>query len=330
MSVALLGLILGTIGFVELGLSRPKPAAKAIPTSQTTSTSLATPTPAINATPTPQPTTAALATPTPASTRTPSGYDHIVLIVLENHSFESVIGSSQAPYMNSLATEWGLATGYSAVSNPSLPNYLAMIGGNTFGVSSDCTDCFVNAPSLPDRLEASGRTWKAYMEGMPSPCFVGSYDLYAQKHNPFIYFDPIRTDPARCSAIVPYGQLAADFAVPSRAPNFAFVAPDLCNDGHDCSLSTTDAWLAREVPALLSSPGFGGSRSLLVITYDEGDGGSDRVATILAGSGVKHGFLSAGTYDHYSLLRTVESLWGLAPLAAGDGGASPMSDFFDS
>jgi len=268
--------------------------------------------------------------PTPVPAPNLAGYDHVVVIVLENHSFDTVIGSPQAPYLNSFAKHWGLATGYSGVSHPSLPNYLALIGGSTFGITSDCTDCFVNAPSLPDRLEAAGRTWKGYLEGMPSPCFVGSKALYAQKHNPFIYFDPIRTDPARCARIVPYGQLATDFASPGTAPNFAFVTPNLCNDGHDCQLSTTDAWLTREVPALMLSPGFAESRSLLVITFDEGEGGSNRVATILAGSGVKLGFQSAATYDHYSLLRTIESLWGLAPLAAGDERATPMTDFFGS
>jgi len=268
------------------------------------------------------------AAPAPVPAPVPAAYDHIVVIVLENHSFESVIGSPQAPYLNSFAKRWSLATGYSAVSNPSLPNYLAMIGGTTFEITSDCTGCFVNSPSLPDRLEAAGKTWKAYMEGMPSPCFVGSSGLYAQKHNPFIYFDPIRNDPARCARIVPYAQLAGDFATPASAPNFAFVAPNQCNDGHDCPLSTTDAWLMRELPALMLSPAFANSRSLLVITFDEGDGASDRVATILAGGGVKAGFESAATYDHYSLLRTVESLWGLAPLAPGDERATPMTDFF--
>jgi acid phosphatase len=251
----------------------------------------------------------------------------MVVIVLENHSFETVIGSPQAPYLNSFANSWSLAIGYSGVTHPSLPNYLAMIGGSTFGITNDCTDCFVNAPSLPDRLDAAGKTWKGYMEGMPSPCFVGSSGLYAQKHNPFIYFDAIRTEPARCARIVPYGQLATDFASPSTAPNFAFITPNLCNDGHDCPLSTSDAWLKREVPALILSTAFQGSRSLLVITFDEGEGGSNRVATILAGSGVKQGFQSAVTCDHYSLLRTVESLWGLAPLAAGDEKATPMTDF---
>ena len=309
LSLLLVGSGVGTVGFMRAGTASSKPV----------------PQPLSTATP-----SAAAPAATPAPTPAPAPYDHVVVVVLENHSLESVIGSPQAPFLNSFANRWSLATAYSGVSHPSLPNYLALIGGTTFGINSDCTNCYVNARSLPDRLEGSGKTWKGYMEGMPSPCFAGSTGLYAQKHDPFIYFDPIRNDPARCGRIVPYTQLAADFASPATAPNFAFVTPNLCNDGHDCALSTTDAWLAREMPRLMLSPAFEGSRSLLVITYDEGDGGSDRVATILAGSGVRSGFQSAVGYDHYSLLRTIESLWGMAPLAPGDERATPMTDFFSS
>ncbi len=311
-SLLLVGLAMGSLGAVQADWASPKATMKASPS------------PSRDQPPTPA------AVPSPMPTPTPAVYDHVVTIVLENHSFESVVGSPQAPYLNSFANSWSLATGYSGVSHPSLPNYLAIIGGSTFGIASDCTNCFLNAPSLPDRLEAAGKTWKGYMEGMPAPCFTGSSGLYAQKHNPFAYFDPIRNDPARCSQVVPYSRLAADFASAATAPNFAFVTPNLCNDGHDCTLGTTDAWLSKEVPDLMSSSAFANSRSLLVITYDEGEGGSERVATILAGSGVRRGFQSTATYNHYSLLRTIESLWALAPLADGDGAASPMTDFFTS
>jgi phosphatidylinositol-3-phosphatase len=296
----------------------------ATPTATPTSTTTSTPTPISTPTPTPPPPPPP---PTPPPPPPPPAYNHVVVIVMENHSLEQVLGSPEAPYLNSLAAANGLATGYSDVSHPSLPNYLALTGGSTFGISSDCTDCFLGAPSIADRLEAAGKTWKAYQEGMPSPCFVGSSGRYAQKHDPFIYFNDIRNDPNRCGRIVPYTQMVGDFNGGS-APNFAFITPDLCNDTHDCALSVGDGWLSREVPKIMSSSAFSGSRSLLVITFDEGENGSELVMTVFAGSGVKAGYRSSAGYDHYSLLRTIEDNWGLAPLAGGDGGASSMKEFF--
>ena len=257
-------------------------------------------------------------------------YDHVVVVMLENRSFESVIGNGEAPYLNSLASKNSLATDYTGVTHPSLPNYLALTGGSTFGVTSDCGGCFVTAPNLADRVEAAGLTWRAYNESMPSPCFSGDAYPYAQKHNPFYYYNSIRQTPSRCANIVPLSVWRSDFAAATTAPAFSLVTPNLCNDGHDCSLSTTDRWLAAFVPSLLSSPAFTSSRSLLVVTYDEAEGGSGRVVTVLAGTGVRSGFTSARHYDHYSLLRTVEDSLGLASLGRGDQSAVPMSDFLSA
>src|SRR5438105_12921007 len=133
-----------------------------------------TPTPTPPPTPTPTPPTAPARTPNPPPASRPA-YDHIVVIVMENHSLENVLGNtSEAPYLNSLAASNGLATGYSGVSHPSLPNYLAMVGGSTFGVTDDCTGCFQSGPSVADRLEAAGKSWNASQAGMPSPAFVCS------------------------------------------------------------------------------------------------------------------------------------------------------------
>ncbi len=112
-------------------------------------------------------------------------FDHIFTILMENHNYDQIIGNmTEAPYVNGLASKFGLATNYFAVAHPSLPNYLALTGGSTFGISSDCTGCFQNQPNIAvDRVEASGRTWKAYAEGLPSPGFVGDAYPYMQKHN---------------------------------------------------------------------------------------------------------------------------------------------------
>jgi phosphatidylinositol-3-phosphatase len=252
-----------------------------------------------------------------------------VILVLENHSLADVLDNPAAPYLNSLVSQYALATAYSGVSHPSLPNYLALTGGSTFGISSDCTSCFVSAPSIATRLDAAGRSWKAYQEAMPAPCYVGSSYPYAQKHDPFVYYDGIRQNQAHCAAdVVPLSSLSQDFASSSTAPDYAFVTPDLCHDGHDCSLKSVDGWLSSFVPALLDSPGFKAARSLLVVTFDESEDASNHVLTLFVGPTVRPGFRSALPYSHYSLLRTVEEGFGLPPLADGDGEAQPMMEFF--
>jgi phospholipase C len=251
---------------------------------------------------------------------------HIAVIVMENRAEASIIGSPSAPYINSLAAGYSYLDNYSAVAHPSLPNYLALAGGDTFGVTSDCTRCFVNAPNLTDLLANAGVSGKAYMEDMPRPCFSGSAGQYAQKHNPFIYFDDVRGDAQRCQAIVPYGQLLTDLAA-NQLPSFVWITPNLCHDMHDCDVATGDRWLAGVVPALLASPAFSEQPSLLAIVWDEDDGSAgNRVPLVLGGSAVKRGYVSHVPANHYSLLRTVEAAWNLPSLTANDAAAQPIVD----
>jgi len=196
-------------------------------------------------------------------------FDHVFVIVMENHSYGEIIGSSAAPYINSLLTSGALATNYTAVAHPSLPNYLALTGGSTFGITTDCNTCWVNASNIGDSLESVGSAWKAYEESMPSACYVGDSSPYAQKHDPFIYFNDIRTNTSRCqSHVVPYTQLATDLKSSSTTPNYSFITPNMCDDMHDCSVGTGDAWLQQQVPAILGSPASTSQRSLLAITWD--------------------------------------------------------------
>src|SRR5213082_1001657 len=108
-------------------------------------------------------------------------FDHVFVIVMENHSYGEIIGTSAAPYINSLLPSGALATNYTAVAHPSLPNYLALAGGSTFGVTTDCTTCWVNASNIGDSLESAGSTWKAYEESIPWACFVRESYPFAQK-----------------------------------------------------------------------------------------------------------------------------------------------------
>ena len=269
------------------------------------------------------------ATPAAAAGTVPA-FDHIFTIMMENHSYSEIIGSSSAPYINSLASQYGLATNYFAVAHPSLPNYLAATGGSTFGVTSDCITCYQNQPNIAvDRVEALGRTWKAYQESMPSPCFAGDASPYVQKHDPFMYYDDIRLNSTECNKVVPYPQLANDLGSTATTPNYAWITPNLCNDMHDCSISTGDTWLQNNVPAILNSPAFTQQNSLLIINFDEDDSSqSNQVATLMINRNITPGFRSATRYDHYSYLKTIEAAWGLSSLTTNDGNAQPMSDFF--
>ncbi|MCX6080693.1 MAG: hypothetical protein NTW32_14260 [Chloroflexi bacterium] len=270
--------------------------------------------------------------PTPGESVAPSwagkipNFDHIVLIVLENRGYQKVIGSQSMPYLNSLARQNVLLTNYFAVRHPSLPNFLALVSGSTQNVTKDCKSCFFDQPTLPDLIEASGRSWKTYQEDLPSPCFVGDASPYFQKHNPFIYFDAIRLNPERCQrSIVPLTSLDADLNA-NQLPNFAFIMPNICNSGHDCPAETSDAWVKALVTRLQAAPALG-KNSLIIITFDEGDDqdqgtccdlGSQsggQVATVLLSARARPGLEDGTAYSHYSLLKTILAAWSLPELA---------------
>ena len=268
----------------------------------------------------------------------PPNFSHIFIIILENKESSRIVDNPAAPYLNRLAAQYGRALNYYGLTHPSLPNYLALIGGDTFGVSSDCLDCFVAGNSLVDQLEAAGRSWKAYMESMPEqPCFVGDSQKYKQKHNPFIYFDHVRFNPERCRQIVPLTQLDADLQS-NALPDFVWITPNICNDMHDCGVDIGDNWLKDWVPKILASTAWQ-NQGVLFITFDEGE--SDRGCCTYAAGGqidtlvisplVWSGFTSDVAYDHYSLLRTIEEAWGLPLLRNATCDCSqPMIDFFQS
>ena len=300
---------------------------------------------------TPVPPTATV-TVTPSPTQTPNppspereaarvkadipAFDHILIILFENHDYNEVIGNQDMPVFNRLAQQYSLLTNYYAVAHPSLPNYIALIGGDTFGINSDCADCFVNQPSLPDLIEASGRSWKTYQEDMPGPCHVGFTGQYDLNHNPFLYFDPIRKDSVRCDrSVVPLTDLKQDLNA-KQLPNYAFIMPDLCHSGHDCSLAEADAWLGNMVSNLQDSSALG-KNYLLFVLFDENSadqspknptccGAGGRVAAVVVSPQAKTGFQDTTALSHYSLLRTILLSWGLPRLGLSeDPGTKPIS-----
>ena len=307
----------------------PTPIDTATPTRTPANTATTAPT----NTDTPSP--AQTSSPAPTATSTPTrapvpAFDHIFVVIEENHGYSQIIGSAGAPYINGLVAQNSLATNYFAITHPSLPNYLSLVGGDTFGITTDCSPatCPVSAPNLSDRIEAGGRTWRGYMESMAAACGTNSSGAYAVKHNPFVYFNDIRTNNARCaSGVVPYTQLAADLSSLAATPNFVWITPNLCNDMHDCSVSTGDTWLQNNLPAIFNSPAWTTQNSVLFLLFDEDNSAeNNHVPAVIVGPAVKSGFQSAVRYDHYGWLHTVETAWGLPPLTIHDATATVITD----
>lgn len=222
---------------------------------------------------------------------------HVVVVVFENRERSSVIGSPDAPTFTSLARRYADLTDYTAVTHPSLPNYLALVSGSTHGITSDCTTCSVHAPSIGSLLNQQHLSWGGYAEGYPSS------PRFAKKHMPFLYFG------GQAAYVHPLSAFR-----PQRLPRFAFVAPDLCNDGHDCSTATADAFLRRFVAPLLTVP-----RTVVFVVFDEGStdvGGGDRVAAIAAGTAVRPRTAFTRPTNHYGLLRTIEDALGVPHLGS--------------
>jgi phosphatidylinositol-3-phosphatase len=248
----------------------------------------------------------------------PAKYDHVVWVIFENHSYDQVIGSSSAPYFNQLAGRCGLATNYSAATHPSLPNYIALTSGSTQGVSDNGSPSQhpLNVPSIFSQLPAGGS--RSLQESMPVNCALGNSGKYAVRHNPETYYTNVRTD---CGTYdVPLG------ASPDISARFTFVTPNLCNDMHDCSVSTGDSWLSTFLPQLLSSSQYRAGKTAIFITFDEGSG-NNRVVTIVVAPAVHAGARSGTTYTHYSLLRTTEELLGLGLIGNAQSATSMRRGF---
>jgi phosphatidylinositol-3-phosphatase len=290
----------------------PAPATSASASATLSATPSATPSAAPSATPPATPDAA-----TPCGTAAGGAhYAHVVWIWMENKPYGSVIGSKSAPYENSLAAKCGSATDYHGVTHPSLPNYLAATGGSTFGVHDDASPSShkINGDSLFGQLDAAGLSWRSYEESMPSNCATSASGRYAVKHNPAAYFTSIRAACAKDD--VPFAGAFAHDVAAGTLPSFSFVTPDLCSDTHDCSVHTGDGWLATWVPKLLDGPNYRAGDTLLVVTWDEGEGSVNITPTIVVAPSVRPGLRAAQRLDHYALLRTTEDLLGVGRLGA--------------
>ena len=236
----------------------------------------------------------------------------VAVVVLENKRPEQVLRTG---WLAQQAVGGGRALNAIGEVHPSLGNYLAMISGSTQGVHDDSMRHGpFRAPTIVRQLQAHGVPWRAYMDAMPEPCFGrrsrdDQTGRYARRHNPFLFFTDVVDDPGFCREhVVPGSELAADVA--TGLPRFVWISPDLCEDMHDCSVSTGQAWMARTLPAVIDALG---PRGVLFITADEGRGG-ERIPLVALGGGVRPGAVMRRRVDHRALLATIEDLLGLGRL----------------
>ena len=291
--------------------------------------------------PDPAPSPAPPTQPSPSPTPGDPAAAHVVLVVLENHSFFQVIGNPAMPFLNSLASQYSLAANYFAVVHPSIGNYFML----TTGVVESTNDAFAGAvagDNIVRALTGAGKTWRAYMESLPAPGYTGGdVPPYLRHHDPFSYFTDVLGSASQAANIVPFAQLGADMAS-GALPNFAFIAPNVEHDAHNCPgnapacadsdrLAAADQWLQANVGPLLNSPAF--ADGVLIITFDEGvitdvGHGGGQVAAILAGPRVRKGFRSTTFYQHPSALRLVLDLLGVADHPGASATAPVMKEFF--
>jgi phospholipase C len=276
--------------------------------------------------------------PTPSSSQVASrpaspavGVDKVLVIVEENRSVQDV--EAHMPFLMSQARSYGTATDFYAIKHPSLPNYLVLAGGSTFGVADDADpDAHrLQGPSIFGKLLAAGRTARAYAEAMPSRCARRNERTYVVRHNPWTYFD----DPADRAACEQFdtasgsptaGALTDDIAA-GKLPTFGLLIPDVCHDGHDCSAAVADDWLRSWLPTIKKGPDFTSKRVAIVITWDEDDDHSgNHVPMVVIHPSVKKQQVTK-RLDHYGLSASIARVGGIPPLRDAHKGTDVLASF---
>lgn len=266
---------------------------------------------------------------------------HVFVIVLENKAYGEVIGSSTMPYLNSLAQMNASAANFFANAHPSIGNYFMLTVGKTI-TSDDGYNGTVSDNNIVRMLSAAGKTWRVYAESLPQAGYMGPDVFpYVKHHVPMAYLSDVLNSSEQRQNIVPFTQLAPDLAS-GNAPNFALIIPNNYGNGHSCTpekpdctvadmTATIDQWLRMNIPAILNSSAM--QSGLLVITLDESESsdaqnGGGHIAFVMAGTGVKKGFVSATLYQHQSVLRMSLAKLGLNGYPGSAASAPDMNDFF--
>jgi len=258
-------------------------------------------------------------------------FSHVVLLVEENHSYSDVIGNSQMPYFNSLASQYALAGEYFANAHPSLPNYLMLTTGQIETYDDGFTGT-ISDDNVVRELVKAGKTWKAYAESIPSAGYLGADSgNYARDHNPFTYFSDVQSDSSQAANIVPFTQFATDLAN-NALPQYSFIVPNLIDNAHNGTLAQADSWLQSNIAPLIADSSFQTS-GLLIITFDESEqsdiqNGGGQVATLIISSQAKKGYISKTMYQHQSTLRLTLAASGMDTFPGMAANAPDMTEFF--
>ena len=257
---------------------------------------------------------------------------HVFIVVEENHSYSSVIGSSEMPYLNRLATTYAYAKGYYANTHPSIGNYFMLTAGENV-TNDDRSSAEVAADNIVRHLVKAGKTWKEYSEDLPSVGYTGGDNGgYTEHHNPLSYFSDVRESSTEAQNLVPFAQFSIDLAN-HRLSNYGFIVPNDSDNAHDGSLAQADAWLQAKIDPLIMSSDFNSpGGGLLIIVFDESFdsdtvNGGGHVAWVVVGPNVKKGFTSAASYQHESTLRFTSEAIGLTDFPGAAAAAPDMEEF---
>jgi acid phosphatase len=261
---------------------------------------------------------------------------HVFLLVEENHAYSSIIGSALMPYLNSLANTYGLATQYYADAHPSISDYFMLTTGQTISADDTQTPATlpVSADNIVRELMTSGKTWKAYVEDLPSVGYTGgSSGNYLASSNPFAFFTDVNNSASQKLNLVPFSQFATDLAA-NQLPNFSFLKPNILNDGNNGTLDTADLWLQNNIAPLLASSAFQ-QDGILILTFDESVDsdtahGGGQVATVVIGPKVISGTKATTLYQHENVLRTLLTALDVTTFPGAAATATPMAEFFSS
>ncbi len=277
-----------------------------------------------------------------SSSNTVPQIGHVFLLVEENHSYSEVIGNSAMPYLNSLASQYGLATNYFADTHPSIGNYFMLTAGQTI-TNDDSSTATVSAANIVRELIAAGKSWKSYAESLPAAGYTGGDAYpYLERHNPLSYFSDVRDDSLQAMNLVAFTQLAVDVAA-NQLPNFGFIAPNAEDDAHDCpdgtqtcphraKLSAAETWMKTNIAALLGSATFQ-QDGLLVIVFDESldtdtTHGGGQVAMVMISPKAKAAYQSNTLFQHESTLRLIVEATGAKAMPGAAATAPDMGKFF--